>query len=308
MIITVTLNPAIDKTAYVDSLEVGKLNRLKNVVSDVGGKGINVSKTIKALKGNSRCFAVVAGDTGRMVENYLIAEEFNAFFVEADGSTRENVKVIDGQGHLTELNDEGPYVTERQMELLKMKLFRQLHKGDCIVMSGSAPRGVDKSIYAELVKEAKGKGAKVILDVDGEYFRLAIEEKPDVVKPNIAELEAYFGVSGLDENGIVEYAKKLIDKGVQLVVVSLGDQGALFVTADKVWKAEALDVEVASTVGAGDAMVAALALCMDMRLVMDDTICWCMAASAGACMTQGTKPADYLTVSGLIEKVVYHVV
>ena len=269
MIITVTMNPAIDKTVEIDALKPGGLNRIRKVEYDAGGKGINVSKTIHELGGR----------------------KIRHDFIWVDGETRTNTKVFEENGAVTELNEPGPAISEKQMQEFMKKLEGYAGEDTLIVLSGSIPGGVGKDIYARIIQMAHEKGSQVLMDADGEVFRLSLEAGPDMIKPNRVELEEYAGIdyraSGKE---LLEMTRKLMEKGVHTAAVSMGKSGAMFVKGGYEAVCPALSVKAHSTVGAGDAMVAALAYAWDQKLGDEETVRLCMAASAGAVTTVGTKP------------------
>jgi len=302
MIITVTLNPAIDKTAQVDTMVCNGLNRLDHVLLDVGGKGINVSKAIKSLGGESICSGFIAGENGKWIENQLESLGLKYDFKEVPGNTRMNLKVLDKDMNLTELNEVGVSINEDDLEDFKKKLLASVKENDIVVLAGSAPMGVPKDIYKDLIQLLKEKGALVILDADGDLFTNGIEAGPYLIKPNKYELCKYFQLSeDISDETLIENAKKLLDKGIEYVVISLGSKGAIFITKDQVARVPGLKIEAHSAVGAGDSMVGALAYSIEQKYEFVRLIKWAVATSAGAVMTKGTK-APSLDIIEKLEK------
>ena len=168
MIITVTMNPAIDKTVEVDKFQPYALNRIRRIEYDAGGKGINVSKTIHALGGESIAMGFLGGNTGKTIENVLNARNIRHDFIYVDGDTRTNTKIFDCVGGVTELNEPGPAITENQTEALIQKICTYTDNETLVVLAGSVPGGVRKTIYAEITECVHKKGGKVLLDADGE--------------------------------------------------------------------------------------------------------------------------------------------
>lgn len=304
MIITVTLNPAIDKTAQVDTMVANGLNRLNHVILDVGGKGINVSKAIKELGGQSICTGFIAGDNGTWIEKKLDEMGLESKFRHVDGNTRMNLKVLDHDMNLTELNEVGNEISAEDLQALKSELLAMTFAGDTVVLAGSVPKGVPKTIYKELITLLKEKGAKVILDADGDLFTEGIEAGPDLVKPNKYELCKYFNLSeDVSDLDLIENAKKLLYKGIHTVVISLGSKGAIFITHDEVACVPGLHINAHSAVGAGDSMVGALAYGMERNYELIPLIKLAVATSAGAVMTEGTKAPNYAIVEKLMREV-----
>jgi 1-phosphofructokinase len=304
MIVTVTMNPAMDKTAELDCLVRGGLNRSKRTLYDAGGKGINVSKTIQALGGKSVAAGFLGGRTGQKIADMLKKEEISQDFVWVDGETRTNTKIAEADGRVTELNEPGPWIAEEKTEELIEKLAGYAGEETLFVLSGSVPPGVDGQIYARIIRRVHEKGAAVLLDAGGELFRNAVLECPDMVKPNRCELEEYAGYdSGASEAALKKAAAELQAKGTGTVAVSLGKEGAYFLGKSYEAVCPALPVRVCSTVGAGDAMAAALALAWEKKLDREEMLRLCMAVSAGAVTTPGTRPPEKKLVEELAQKV-----
>ena len=304
MIITVTMNPAIDKTAYVETLHVRGLNRLENVNSTPGGKGINVSKTICALGGNSIATGFLAGGSGAYIENCLRDLNIQSDMVYVDGETRVNLKVVDAQKELTELNEVGPSIRAEQCMHLCDKVVSLAKANDIVVLSGSVPQGVSKDVYALLISRLKQKQARVILDADRALFEQGMKAKPNIIKPNKYELCKYFNArEDIDDAQVAILAKRLLLEGVDLVVVSMGKAGALFVDENHSVRVAGLQIDAQSSVGAGDAMVAALAYGVDQSLPFEEMVRLALATSAGACESKGTQPAPLERVRRLMKEV-----
>ena len=305
MIITVTMNPAIDKTVEVSRLLPGGLNRILKVEYDAGGKGINVSKTIRELGGESIATGFLGGNAGKTIENVLNERNIQNDFIWVDGETRTNTKVFEENGEVTELNEPGPIIGEEQMKKLMNKLEEYADENALFILAGSIPNGVDKHIYAKIIRLVHTKGAKVLLDADGELFRNSLAAGPDMIKPNRVELEEYAGIDyRASDEEILQMARDLLAKGMKTVAVSMGKSGAMIVREGFEVRCPALSVKAHSTVGAGDAMVAALAYSWDQNLDDEETVRLCMAASAGAVTTIGTKPPTKELVDELKKQVI----
>lgn len=309
MIITVTLNPALDKTARVDAMWANALNRLRDVQVDAGGKGINVSAMIRALGGASVAVGFAGGGAGEELLSRIDGKGLKADFVRIAAVTRTNVKVVDNEGALTELNEPGPAIKPEEWREMENKLSHYSVPGNIIALSGSLPAGLGADTYKRLCALLRRAGAAVFLDADGDALKLALESEsdsiPDYIKPNRFELLRYFSISDdgrVTEARLVEFCCSLIDKGVKLVALSLGADGAIFASKNGVWRAPAVPVEVRSTVGAGDSMVGALVYGFEHGLPEEQCFALAMAASAGACSTVGTNPPDRALVHNLLQK------
>lgn len=304
MIITVTMNPAIDKTVEIEQLVPNGLNRIQKVEYDAGGKGINVSKTIHELGGESLAMGFLGGNAGKTIENVLTSWNIQHDFIWVEGETRTNTKVFEKSGGVTELNEPGPVINEARVEELIQKICEHTDKETLVVLAGSIPAGVDKNIYAAITESVHEKGGSVLMDADGELFRNALKASPDIIKPNQVELEEYIGADyRLSMGELKALAEKFQNNGIKTVVISMGKGGAMIVRDKFVARCPALSVKAHSTVGAGDAMVAALAYSWDKKLGDEETVRLCMATSAGAVTTVGTKPPARAVVDELIPQV-----
>lgn len=293
MIITVTLNPAVDKTIEVDNFSLGEVNRVSSSRLDAGGKGINVSKVIKSLGGKSRAIGVLAGKNGSFIKDYLNSIGIENDFINVEGETRTNIKIVDKVRHTnTDINEDGPSIPDEKTDELYERFLHTADKNSIVVLSGSVPKNVNKNIYKIWIQKVNEKGGKAVLDADGELFKEGIEAGPYLVKPNIYELEQLFGkkISGIDE--AVKISRKFFDYGIKIAAISLGSDGALFVKKDAAILVHGLKVEVKSTVGAGDSMVAALALAMDKGYDFEKAAKLSSACGTASVMTSGTQAAD----------------
>lgn len=304
MIITITLNPAIDKTISISDFKVDHVNKIESQRIDPAGKGINVSKVIKALNGESIALGIIGGETGNEIKRYLNDAGIKSDFVNVDKKTRSNLKIVDYVNHtFTDINEQGAFVNEIKQKEIVNKILEYANKDNLLVLSGSTPEGFDKTIYKEIVEKAQAKGAKVILDASENLFLEGIKSAPYLIKPNVHELEVALNVSIENHSDIVRAARKIIELGVKLVVVSDGGNGSIFVTREEAFIAKGIKVEVKSTVGAGDSMVAAIAYGLDQKLELKDIMVLASAVSTANVMTEGTQTGDLSIIESLKEKV-----
>lgn len=304
MIVTVTMNPAIDKTVDIGRFERGDLNRIKQVEIDAGGKGINVSKTIRELGGESIATGFVGGTSGTIIKQVLDDLGLRTDFVDVKGETRTNLKVVEETGEVTELNEPGPEVSKEQLEDLLNRLEGYANPDTLFVLAGSIPAGIPTDIYRRITEEVHQKGAKVLLDADGTLFSESLKGKPDMLKPNRSELERHYQLDyRASEQELVSMGEKLLDHGASMAAISLGQMGAIFLTKEKRYRCPGLRVKAHSTVGAGDALVAAMAYSWDEKLPLETCIRLCMGASAGAVTSIGTKPPHRRLVDELVKQV-----
>lgn len=304
MVITVTLNPALDKTITIDDFELGKVNRVSTLRYDIGGKGINVSKVLNKFGISSACTGFLGGSLKETFEKELRNMGICNYFVEISEDTRTNVKVVDNKNQTyTDINEPGPKITQMELNDFISKFEGMCNKNDIVVLSGGACPNIPKDIYGTLTKLAKEKGAFVILDAEGELLSEGIKENPDIIKPNKHEFEILLNKTFDTEDDMICEAKKLIDKGLSKILISLGGEGAVLIDKKMVLYGIGLKVPVKSTVGAGDSTVAALIYSMINNFDNEKTLKFAVATGAASVSLEGTQACDLEQVEALIEKV-----
>jgi 1-phosphofructokinase len=257
MIATVTFNPSIDKTATLPTIITGGLNRLSDIKWQIGGKGINVARVIDYLDVAVLPITLSSTVNGNLMEAYLQKHYSRYCLVAVDQPIRTNLKLI-GNGIVTEINEPGPLVSEEKLIELTKLIKQELQVCEWLVLSGSTPPGIDPTIYHHLVLLAKKQGVKVLLDADDTLLSEGIKAGPTVLKPNRYEMEKLFHLNNATNAQLIVCAQSLLNEDLQLVVISLGAEGALFVSKQDVLQAVGPEIAIVSTVGAGDAMVAAI--------------------------------------------------
>lgn len=288
MIYTVTLNAALDKTVLIRDFAVGALNRAESVYVEAGGKGINVAKAIRSLDCSCVAMGFLGGGTGDTIEERLRTLGIECDFVRVAGETRTNIKIMDPvERTVTEVNECGTPVSPELLELLESKLLSRVVPGDTVILSGSVPPGVDEGIYAKWIALLRDAGAATMLDADGALFRRGVDAVPSAVKPNLSEMIGLCGKRLPTVGDIGPQARVLLQKGIETVLVSMGADGALLFCEQGAWHAPALPVEVKSTVGAGDTMVAAWAVARAVSMPPREML-RLAAAAAGATVMTGT--------------------
>ncbi len=304
MIYTVTLNPAIDKTVEIDGLTLGNVNRISALRADAGGKGINVSKVVATLSGESVAHGIIGGSGGQMIKNSLESAGIQTDFVEVEAETRVNMKIIDTKNHCnTDINEPGAPVTADVIKQVEQKLSSSLKPGDIAVLAGSVPKGAAADIYGRLVRLCNACEARAVLDVDGALMAPGLAAKPYLIKPNIDELSRLCGQPLKTPRDCIAPIKKLLADGIERVVVSLGGDGALFADKTAIYHAHPVKVNVRSTVGAGDSMVAAICVSLDRDSSIEQMMALAIATSAANVTCSGTQAASWDMIEPLIKQV-----
>ena len=253
MIYTVTLNPSIDFIVRLDHLELGGVNRMTSDDKFAGGKGINVSRILKRLAIDNTATGFIGGFTGRFVKDGLVDEGIATNFAEVAEDTRINVKVKAGEE--TEINGAGPTISSEKLAELEA-ILAGLSDKDTVVFAGSAPANLGNKVYNKLIPIAKEAGAQVVCDFEGQTLLDSLAYAPLLVKPNNHELADIFGVELNGLADIEKYARAILAKGAQNVIISMAGDGALLVTPEAAYFAKPIKGTVKNSVGAGDSMVA----------------------------------------------------
>lgn len=258
-IATVTLNPAIDQTISIPNFRAGAVNRVVHTRSDAGGKGVNVASVLADYGFPVSVTGFLGEENPLLFERLFARKQIEDRFVRIAGSTRIGIKIVDEtRQETTDINFPGEMPTAKDLEALFQIVQGLTASCSWFVLSGSIPAELSPEIYRELVEAIKARGRAVALDTSGEGLRRALAAGPTLVKPNVEELRELSGEALQSEEEIVRAAKRLLDLGIDCVVVSMGKQGAVFVERREVIMARPPEVIVKSTVGAGDAMVSGL--------------------------------------------------
>ena len=304
MIITVTLTPALDKTVILPGFRVDQVNRIQSLRLDPGGKGINVSKVLLSLGADSLATGILGGGTGRYIENSLREMGIASDFVWVKEETRTNLKVVDPQEHTnTDINEPGTLVAPEVIEAVYRKVEAAASPGDIVVMAGKAPSSAPDTVFADWITRLRSRSVQTYLDADAGLLIEGVKAKPTLIKPNDVELSRLTGREFHGVSEMVQAAGRLVQDGIGTVVVSLGSDGALFVTGDQALRGYGLRVPVQSTVGAGDSMMAAMAYGAAKGMGFRDTCALALAVSAAAVTTPGTQPAEKHVVDELLKQV-----
>ncbi len=255
MIYTVTFNPSIDYIVRLENFTAGEINRVNYEQILPGGKGINVSIVLKNLGHDSTALGFLAGFTGIAMQQMLHSFGVTDDFVRLDdGFSRINVKIK--AENETEINGQGPVITEEAQRALFAKLDR-LQSGDTLVLAGSIPNTLPDDIYERIMEHLEGRGIRIVVDATKNLLRRVLKYRPFLIKPNNHELGEMFGVELKTDDDIIFHAKKLQEEGATNVLISMAGDGAILLTAEGVfYRSTAPKGTLVNSVGAGDSMVA----------------------------------------------------
>ncbi len=298
-----TLNPAVDiayevRAVYNDQKTHAISNRY-----DPGGNGVNVARALERLGVPNRHFGIIAGKSGLLLQDLLGDHLHDSVWIEVPGETRVNSTVIEyDPPRQIEITGVGPEVDEDALEKLSQHFLRHCKNGIAI-MTGSIPPGVPRNYYADMVERVREQGGKVVLDATGDILRRCIEARPYLIKPNQYEIEQIVGRSLNGINDVEKAAREICDLGVEVVVVSLGARGALCVTKELSLHVKSPSIEVRSSVGAGDSMVAGIVSGLVRGLDMEKTMAIGVACGSATSEKDGTELFSIVDVEELVGKV-----
>ncbi len=289
MILTVTLNAAIDKRYVVEGFKTGEVNRVKECTYVPGGKGLNVSKPAAIAGAKVVATGFVGGHAGNYIEDALHPFGIESDFYHVKGESRSCINIWDEVNRVqTEFLEPGFTLTEADFEGFLKKFKELLQKAEVVAMSGSVPKGLDGTTYQRMIRLVKEAGKKVILDTSGMLLAEGIKAKPTMIKPNIDEIRMLTGKACDDLNEIVQAAEMIQKSGVEIVAVSLGADGSLVVCEEGVYRAIVPRIDAVNTVGCGDSMIAGFALGFCEGLSVADTLRKASAISAAAALREET--------------------
>ncbi|MDL5599552.1 1-phosphofructokinase [Pseudomonas kribbensis] len=257
-ILTLTLNPALDLTVQLRRLEPGQVNRSDEMHTHAAGKGVNVAQVLADLGHQLTVSGFLGEDNLQAFENLFAKRGFVDAFIRVPGETRSNIKVAEQEGRITDINGPGPVVGAVAQQALLDRLVQIAPGHDAVVVAGSLPRGVSAKWLRELIERLKGLGLKVALDTSGEALRTALKAGPWLIKPNTEELADALGCEVLSHVAEAEAASRLHAQGIEHVVISHGADGVNWFSVGSALHATPPKVSVASTVGAGDSLLAGM--------------------------------------------------
>lgn len=291
MIYTVTLNPSIDFIVHVDHLAIGALNKMTQDFKLPGGKGINVSRILKRINVDSTALGFVGGFTGTFISDWITKEAIDHQFTSVTDDTRINIKLKSGEE--TEINGLGPAISESEIADLKAK-FSQLKPDDIVILSGSKPAGLAADFYEDLIELVQNAGADFVIDTTGAELFAALPAHPLLIKPNNHELAELYQTSFSSIEDILPYGQKMLQDGAKNVIVSLGGDGALLFSGEKIYRTNVLKRPLKNSVGAGDSMIAGfIGRYAETRDVVE-AFKWGVACGSATAFSDDLAQADFI--------------
>ena len=304
MILTVTLNAAIDKRYVVDNYQVGEVNRVKECAYVAGGKGLNVSKTATIAGAQVLATGFAGGHAGAYIIEAVEAQGVATDFIQVKGESRSCINIYDTVNKTqTEFLEPGVVVSEEEQRAFYLKFDQLLAKCDVVAMSGSVPKGVGTDMYPKLVGLAKAAGKKIIVDTSGALLTEVVKAKPNMIKPNIDEIRLLTGKQILDREELIEAGIELQGSGIERVVISLGADGSLMFVEEGVYQAIVPKIDAVNTVGCGDCMTAGFAISFERGMSPEEALRFASATSAASAMREETGYFETEDMKALFDQI-----
>ena len=304
MIVTVTLNPSLDRALSVPRFEPGTLHRAQFMRQDLGGKGINVSRALRALDIPSRIVGFIGGRIGQALRDGLVADGFDVHFIEVEGETRQNITLLDeSSGQYTKINEPGPTVGPQHIATLEAYVQQIVQQGDLWAFCGSLPPGAPPDLYARLINQVQRAGGLGFLDSSGPAFRAGLTAGPFAIKPNSEEASEVLRQPLRDDAEHCSAACRLQIGGVRLVALTRGARGLVLSMDGRLVIATPPHVNIHSPIGAGDASLAGLLWATVEKCDAVETARRAVACGTAAAMQEGTGVGDRALIKTLLPQV-----
>ncbi|MCG8485784.1 MAG: 1-phosphofructokinase [Clostridia bacterium] len=272
MIATITLNPSIDIKYVVDHFEKNGIFRAKEVEKTAGGKGLNVSKIIKILGEPVTALGLIGGKNGEFIEEEIEKIGIENYFTKIEGNTRNCIAILSNDNSQTEILENGPVVSQKGLSHFYEKYDEILERATIICGSGSLSQNIEDNIYKELIDKAKEKGVMFLLDTSGMPLKYGIEAAPFLIKPNKEELAFLTGRALETESDIIYAIRDLMKSRVQVIVVSLGSEGAVAAYKETLYRVKIPKIKTVNPVGSGDAMIGGFAVALNKGYNIEDML------------------------------------
>lgn len=292
MIVTLTINPAIDRTINVDRLAFEDRARISSSHESAGGRGINASCVIHSFGSPTRAVLTSGGEKGKRLETLLAGCGFPISVIPIRNEIRTDLTITDRHGLTIHLNEVGPELSAAEVAQVEKTVREALGSAAWLMLCGSTPPGVPPSFYANLITAARKKKVKTLLHTSGEPLREGIEARPSVVTPNQQEAERLLGRTLLTRTQFLEAAEQVRQMGAESVVLSLGNRGAVGAFSDGLMAAASPPVDSVCPIGSGDALAAAYAWAMFRKTKPADALRWGVAAGTASARLPGMRFAS----------------
>lgn len=303
MIITLTINPAIDRTITVDRLAFEDRAYILSSTDTPGGRGINASSVIHSFGGETRAILPAGGSSGKRFQDALKKCGFPVTVVPIHNQVRTNLTITDRHGLTVKANERGPELTQAEVADIEKAVKSVLKGAGWLMLCGSLPPGVKPDFYAKLIRAARRAGVRTLLDTDGEALPRGIEARPTVVSPNQEEAERLLDTALITRSHTLEAVERMQQMGAESVVLSLGSRGAIGCFDGALVEAVPPLVDARCPIGAGDAMSAAFLWALEKQEPRETALRWGVAAGTASAMQPGMNFASFEATREMFERV-----
>jgi 1-phosphofructokinase family hexose kinase len=304
LILTLTINPAIDRNVLVDRLVFEDRAYILSRSEAAGGRGINASRVIHSFGGKTAAVLALGGEAGARIAALLADEGFKSHVVKIAGESRTNLTISDKQGLTVKLNELGPTIEESELSALQTAVESRMKKVSWLMICGSLPPGVPPQVYRDLVRMAREHGVQTLVDADGDALLYGMEGGPTVVSPNQHEAERVLNRVLLTRSQFIEAADRIKAMGPECVILSLGSRGVVATDGNEMYEALPPRIDVLSPIGAGDALAASFTWAMDRKRSFADAIRWGVAAGTASAALPGVACANLVQTREMYRHVV----
>ena len=292
MVVTLTINPAIDRNIEADRLVFEDRAHILSQSDSAGGRGIIASSVLSSFGAKTLAIVTSGGKSGALLEKLLGKAGFPIEVVRIQQEIRTNFTIIDKHGLTIKLNEAGPPITDSELEQIERAVASRLQKATWLMLCGSIPPGVAPDFYCKLIRLAKGQNVKTLLDTDGEALANSIEEGPTIVKPNQQEAERLLNRALITRAHFIEAASRIKAMGPEAVILSLGSRGAIATDGNRMIEALPPRIDAGSPIGAGDAMAAAYVWAVNKKKEFADAVRWAVAEATATAKLPGMNSAS----------------
>jgi 1-phosphofructokinase family hexose kinase len=303
MILTLSVNPAIDRTITTDRINYEDRIYIRSSLEQAGGKGINAARVLQGLGAPVAALATAGGAAGQQFAELLKSSGLPVSLIPISKAIRRNLTISDQQGLTIKLDEPGPRISAEEERKIEAAVRRKLAGADWLMLCGSLSPGMSADFYARLIGAAREKGVRTLLDTGGEALRLGLDARPALVKPNKPEAERLLGRPLLTRQQSLEALGEIAAMGPEGVVLSLGSEGAMGVCGDGRYLAAAPEIQMACPIGAGDALAATCVWALSSGRSFPEALRWGVAAGTAAAATPGTSFASFSETQQMLERV-----
>ncbi len=303
-ILTLTVNPAVDRIFTVDRLVFEDRAYILSTTEAAGGRGVNASRVLTSFGAKTLAILTSGKEGGRVLEEKLQLDAFPTEIVPIGHNIRTNLTISDRQGLTVKLNEQGSPLSESELTKIRRAVEKHLPSATWLMLCGSLPPDVDKHFYTKLIRLAEKHGVKTLLDADGDPLLHGIEASPTVVRPNQGEAERLLNRALITRAHSIEAVRQILAMGPKYVVLSLGGRGSIGASAEGIYEALPPRIEALSPIGAGDALGAALVWAFEQGKTFEDALRWGVAAGTASAKLPGINLANFEQASAVYPEVV----